>query len=78
MANSKQGKTTEASHVTKKCPSCYTYISLDAEICPSCKAKVGMVDKHGMASKRVDWGSYVICIVAWIGFCIYAWFAFFK
>lgn len=77
MANLKQGKITEQSHVTKKCPSCYTHVSLDAKICPSCKSKVGMVDKHGMATKRVDWGSYVICILAWITFAVYVYFAFF-
>ena len=73
----KQGKVTEASHVTKKCPSCYTYVPLDAKICPSCKAKVGMVDRHGMASKRVEWGKYLICILSWITFGVYVWFAFF-
>ena len=74
----KQGKVTEESHVTKKCPSCYAYISLDAQTCPSCKAKVGMVDRHGMASKRVEWGKYVIAILSWITFGVYVWFAFVK
>jgi hypothetical protein len=78
MVKLKDGKITEESHVTKKCPSCYTYVPLDAIVCPSCKAKIGRVDKHGMATKRVEWGSYVICILAWITFGVYAWFAFFK
>ena len=74
----KQGKVTEESHVTKKCPSCYTYIALDAEVCPSCKKKVGMVDRHGMASKRVEWGKYLIAILSWITFGVYAYFALYK
>jgi hypothetical protein len=78
MADAKRKKITAESHQTKKCPSCYTYISLDAEVCPSCKSKVGGVDKHGLATKRVDWGSYLICILAWITFGVYAWFAFFR
>jgi hypothetical protein len=78
MADLKLGKITEATHVTKKCPSCYSYIALDAQICPSCKAKVGMVDKHGMASKRVNWGSYIAAILSWIAFGGYVWFAFFR
>ena len=71
----KDGKVTEASHVTKKCPSCYTHVPLDAKICPSCKSKVGMVDRHGMASRRVEWGKYIIAILAWITFGVYVWFA---
>lgn len=78
MEKSKQEKITEKSHVTKKCPSCYTHINLDARVCPSCKSKVGMVDRHGMATKRIDWGSYFICALAWITFAVYVWFAFLK
>jgi hypothetical protein len=77
MAEQKIKTITEQSHVTKKCPQCYTYIPLNALQCPSCKTKVGKVDKHGMATKRVDWGSYVICILAWLTLAIYVWFAFF-
>jgi hypothetical protein len=67
----------EESFVSKKCPKCYTYIPLDAMICPSCKGKVGRVDRHGMASKRFDWASYLICFIAWLTFAVYVWFAFF-
>jgi len=78
MAKSQRDSEAESSHITKKCPQCFTYIPLDATICPSCKAKVGGVDKHGMASKGTDWGSYLICILAWLTLAIYVWFAFFK
>jgi len=68
----------EGDHITKKCPQCYTYIPLKAEICPSCKTRVGKVDRHGMATKRIEWTSYLICFLAWLAFGLYVFFAFFK
>ena len=67
----------KAPQVSKKCPQCYTHIPLDAEICPSCKNKVGLVDDHGMATRRIDWMSYIICFLAWLALGLYIWFAFF-
>ena len=64
-------------HVSKKCPNCYVHMHLDAEVCPSCKNKVGLIDKHGMATKRTDWVSYVICFLAWLALGLYIKFAFF-
>lgn len=64
--------------VSKKCPHCYVHIPLDVLKCPSCKKTVGMVDKHGMATRRVDWMSYIICFLAWLAFFMYIKFAFFK
>lgn len=78
MAKSKSDISAEQSHVIKKCPECYTYIPLDALKCPSCKARVGGVDKHGMASRHIKWGSYFICVLAWLVLVIYVWFAFFR
>jgi len=78
MAKSKSDSIAEQSHITKKCPQCFSYIPLDVLTCPSCKAKVGMVDKHGMASKRTDWGSYISCLIAWAALAFYIWFAFFR
>ena len=78
MAKSKRDINAEESHVIKKCPECYTYIPLDASKCPSCKARVGAVDKHGMASRYVNWGSYFMCIIAWAVLAIYVWYAFFR
>ncbi|MBW2611787.1 MAG: hypothetical protein JRE12_05400 [Deltaproteobacteria bacterium] len=63
--------------VSKKCPYCYVHIPLKVEICPSCKQKVGMVDRHGMATRRVEWMSYIICFLAWLTLGLYIWFAFF-
>jgi hypothetical protein len=78
MAKSKRDTSAEKSHIIKKCPECFTYIPLDALKCPSCKARVGRVDKHGMASRHVNWGSYFACILAWLVLAIYVWFAFFR
>jgi len=64
--------------VSKKCPNCFTHIPLDAEKCPSCKKTVGMVDDHGMATRRVDWMSYIICLLAWLALGLYIKFAFFS
>lgn len=78
MPKTQRNANVDQSHVTKKCPECYTYIPLDATTCPSCKAKVGIVDKHGMATKGTDWVSYLICILAWLTLAVYIWFAFFR
>ena len=78
MAKSKRDTRAEQSHIIKKCPECFTYIPLDALKCPSCKARVGRVDKHGMATRNVNWGSYFACILAWLVLAIYVWFAFFR
>jgi len=63
---------------TKKCPDCFTHLSLDATVCPYCKKKVGKVDHQGMAKKPVDWKAYLICLLCWAGFGLYMWWAFFR
>ena len=63
-------------HVSKKCPYCYVHMKLEAETCPSCKRKVGMIDKHGMATRRIEWGKYIICILSWLTLAVYIKFAF--
>ena len=68
----------KAPQVSKKCPHCYVHIPLDAQKCPACKKTVGMVDKHGMATRRVDWMSYIICFLAWLTLGLYIKFAFFS
>jgi hypothetical protein len=62
---------------SKKCHACYTYVPLDAEICPSCKVRLGKVGPHGMAQKVTDWKSYfafLVALAAFVIFCIYAFF----
>ena len=64
-------------HVTKKCHECYTYVPLDAEFCPYCKARLGKVTRHGMAERITDWKAYVgfaIALIIFLIFCRYAFF----
>ena len=67
-----------AAYASKKCHSCYTYVPLDAQICPSCKVKLGKVDSHGMADKVTDWKAYLAFFVAFLAFLVFCKFAFFK
>lgn len=64
-------------YVSKKCHSCYAYVPLDAEICPSCKVRLGRVGPHGMAKKVVDWKAYFAFLVALAAFLIFCMYAFF-
>jgi tRNA(Ile2) C34 agmatinyltransferase TiaS len=68
--------TEEFVHATKRCPECFDYVELDADKCPKCKTRLGEVQKHGMAKRKVDWTAYAIFLVALVGFAIYIWWAF--
>jgi hypothetical protein len=64
-------------YVSKKCHGCYTYVPLEADVCPSCKVRLGSVDDHGMAKKVTDWWGYLaflVALAAFVIFCIYAFF----
>ena len=81
MANPEEksySKQNAEQHLTKKCPECYTYLPLNAQVCTACKAKVGEVDKLGFAEKPVDWLGYLLAAVSIIGFAIFIWWAFFR
>lgn len=65
-------------HVAKKCHECYTYVPLEAEICPSCKARLGEVTRHGFARRLTDWKAYTSFVIALIIFLIFCWYAFLK
>ena len=67
----------EPKYPTKKCPECYTYIPIDAKVCPSCKTRVGKVTKGGMAARPTNWKTNVLCLIAWIVFALYIRYAFF-
>lgn len=62
--------------LTKRCPECFVDLPLDAKECSSCHTRVGKVDKHGKAQRKVNWVSYIICIVAWAIFIAYIKWAF--
>jgi hypothetical protein len=65
-------------YISKKCPECMEYMSLNVEACPSCKLPVGKINKNGMASRKTDWKSYSIAIAAWLFFFAYVWWAFIR
>lgn len=63
----------------KKCPVCFTYLPIDAEICTACRKKVGKkIDKYGFAKKSVDWVSYIRAFSMWIILGLYLWWTFLK
>ncbi len=64
-------------YVSKKCHSCYTYVPLEAEICPACKVRLGKVGPHGMADRVTDWKAYIGFILAFLAFLIFVKYAFF-
>lgn len=64
-------------YVSKKCHSCYTYVPLNADVCPHCKVRLGKLGDHGMAEKLTDWKAYIafaVAFVIFIIFCVYAFF----
>ncbi len=65
-------------HMTKKCPECYAYMSLEARVCPACKKKVGEVDALGFAKKPFDWRGYVIGALCITAFVVFMWWGFFR
>ena len=65
-------------HLTKKCPECFTYLPLGAKVCTSCHAKVGEVNKLGFAVKPFDWKGYLLAVVTVVGFVVFMWWAFFR
>ena len=75
MSNNQQSA--EALHSTKRCPECYTYVSLRTTKCPACNAKLGVVENHGMAKRPTDWKSYGVAFLALMILGIYIWWAFF-
>ncbi len=67
-----------SSYMTKKCPECYTYLPLHTTKCPSCKAKLGEVDKLGFATRPFDWAGYLIAILSIAGLAVFIWWGFFR
>ena len=77
MAKYQQPRKEGPGYVSKKCHGCYTYVPLDAEICPSCKVRLGKVGSHGMAKRVTDWKAYFAFLVAFAAFLIFCLYAFF-
>jgi len=62
----------------KKCQECMTYIPVDADVCPTCKRRVGKIMESGMARKATDWKAYALMIVSWAALALYIWWAFLR
>ena len=77
MAKVKKGKD-PIQFSTKKCYECFTHLPLDATVCHSCKAKVGPVDRNGIAQKPTDMKSYVIFVLALAALIAFFWKAFLQ
>jgi hypothetical protein len=65
-------------YTTKKCPHCYTYLPLRANVCTSCHQRVGDVDKLGFAKKPFDWRAYLLAGITIAAFAVFIWWAFFR
>ncbi|NNG01448.1 MAG: hypothetical protein HKM93_18820 [Desulfobacteraceae bacterium] len=74
----KSSSDTAKRFISKKCPNCFTYMPLKAKECTACHAKLGDVDRFGMASKPTNWHGYFVAIAAWLVFMLYVWWAFLK
>lgn len=78
MGKKKSAKSPATSFTTKKCPYCHAHLPLDAEECTNCKKSIGIVERHGSARKKTDWKAYTVCVIAWLVFFIYIWWAFLR
>ncbi|SCX91851.1 hypothetical protein [Desulfoluna spongiiphila] len=62
----------------KRCPYCFTSLSLAAETCQSCHKRVGTVDRYGLAKKPINYMGYLAAVM-WAGIFVgYIWFAFIR
>ncbi len=62
----------------KKCRDCSTDNTLAADVCVSCKKKLGDVDVQGYAIRPFDYKAYAVGIASVIVFVVYMWWAFFR
>jgi len=63
----------------KKCPECFTNLSMEIRKCPSCDQKLKQgIDKHGYAKKVTDWKSYFLFLLSFVGVIAFIWWAFSK
>lgn len=77
MAKGKKGSE-PIRFTTKKCYECLTHLPLDATVCYACKAKVGKVDRNGIAEKPTDIKAYVIAAAAFVVLVVFLWKAFLQ
>lgn len=71
-------KNSPKKYQVKKCPECFTALSIDADRCTSCNQRVGAVNDIGIAELPVDWMSYFNALLAASAFCFFIWWVFLK
>ena len=69
-------ETKEFIHATKRCPECFTYVSLHETRCPSCNTGLGDVEPHGMAKRTIKWKTYLSAFIAVAILCGYFYWTF--
>jgi len=63
----------------KKCPECFTYLSVETKKCSYCGRKLKKsFDKYGYSKKPLDWKSYFVFFFSFITVTAYMWWAFFR
>lgn len=71
MADSKNDR--RKLYSDKRCPYCFTHLKLEAEFCLECRAKVGKVDKYGLAKKPINYKAYLASALWIVLLAIYIW-----
>ena len=77
MAGKKSKDPKARSVDTKRCPYCSTPIPMHVNRCFACGEKVGDMGKYGLAKKAFDWKGYLACLISFISFALFVWWAFF-
>ena len=62
----------------KRCPYCFTSLSLDADVCIGCHKRVCEVDRYGLAKRPVNYLGYLAAVMWVVIFIVYIWFAFIR
>ena len=78
MDKSDRDQKTSKKYGTKKCPDCFEVLMLEAKKCTYCNKRVGRVDRNGYARRPPDLKKYIYCILSWLFFAFYIWWAFIR
>lgn len=65
-------------HLTKKCPDCFAYLPLDADVCHGCGRPVGPVTPTGLARRPFNLKAYLAAAAAFAAFAAFVWWSFFS
>jgi hypothetical protein len=63
----------------KHCPFCHIHLGLDEKECYACGKTVGEYSpKTGRTKMPIQWRLYIECLITWLAFGFYVWWAFFR